>query len=79
MATTTNAPTAQKGAYQRPYKTRSQRREHARRKYDENSDHKFLVRAAIVVALLIVVAVGFAVKGFVDRQEETPTALEEVR
>ena len=78
MATTTDAPTAKQGAYQRPYKTRSQRREQARRNYDENSDHKFLLRAALVVALLLVVALGFVVKGFVDRQDDTPAAIEEV-
>ncbi len=79
MATTTNASPPSKGAYQRPYKTRLQRREQARRKHDENSDHKFLVRAAVGVGLLILLAIGFALRGLADRQETTPAALEEGR
>ena len=79
MATTTDASPPAKGAYQRPYKTRLQRREQARRKHDENSDHKFLMRAAVGVGLLIMLALGFALKGFADRQETTPAAFEEGR
>ncbi|MDQ2769048.1 MAG: hypothetical protein M3Y54_00930 [Bacteroidota bacterium] len=79
MPTTTDAPTASKGAYQRPYKTRSQRREDARRKHDENGDQKFLLRAAVVAGLLVLLALAFALKGFADRQQEAPTAIEEVR
>ena len=77
MATTTDASTASKGTYQRPYKTRGQRRESARRKHDENSDQKFLVRAGLVAGLLILLALSFALKGMADRQEAAPaTALE---
>ena len=79
MATTTHAPTAQKGAYQRPYKTRRQRREVARRKHDENSDHKFLIRAAVVGGLLLLLAIGFALKGMADRQPADAAAFGEVR
>ena len=79
MATTTDALPTPKGAYQRPYKTRVQRREQARRKHDENSDHKFLMRAAVGVGLLILLAVGFAVKGIAERQDTAPAAFEEGR
>ena len=59
MPTTTEVSAKQKSAYQRPYKTRSERREIARRKYDENADRKFLYRLALAfgIALLIVGAV----------------------
>ena len=63
MSSTTEVPTDQKSAYQRPYKTRSQRREIARRKHDENADRKFLVRVALVVGALLLVAVGVALRG----------------
>jgi len=53
----------QKSAYKRPYKTRNQRRERDRRKHDENNDFKFLLRAGAVVAVIILVAVVFAVRG----------------
>ncbi|MBF9223473.1 hypothetical protein [Hymenobacter ruricola] len=66
MSYTTQAPVTKKQVYQRPYKTRSQRREAARRKHDENGDVKFLVRVAVGVGLLLLVAVAFAIKGMAE-------------
>ena len=63
MSTTVNVSASQKSAYQRPSKTRGQRREIARRKHDENADRKFLIRVALVVGMLVLVAVGIALKG----------------
>ncbi|WP_426058384.1 hypothetical protein [Hymenobacter sp. B1770] len=57
---------AKKSAFQRPYKSRSQRREIDRRKHDEAKDSKFLIRVAIAVGLVLVVALGFAIKGVAD-------------
>jgi len=64
MPPTTEVSANQKSAYQRPYKTRSQRREIARRKYGENHDHKFLTRLALVVGTLLLVGVGIALKSW---------------
>ncbi|MBF9142929.1 hypothetical protein [Hymenobacter properus] len=63
MSTLTQIPASRKSAYKRPYKTRSQRRERDRRKYDENNDYKFLLRVGIAIGALIVVAVICAVRG----------------
>jgi len=57
------ASVSQKAAYRRPYKTRKQRRLADRKKYDESSDRKFLLRIAGVIAILLAIAVGFLVKG----------------
>ena len=75
MSSTTEVSASQKSAYQRPYKTRSQRREIARRKHDENTDRKFLVRVAMVAGALLLLAVGFAIKGWTDREAEVPVAV----
>lgn len=69
---------ASRKAYQRPYKTRQQRREAARRKTDESGDHKFLIRVGIGIALLVVLALGFALKGSMD-QDGTSAAVESLR
>jgi hypothetical protein len=66
MSSTTELSASHKAAYQRPYKTRSQRREIARRKHDENTDQKFLIRVALAVGLLLLVALGIALKGAAD-------------
>lgn len=66
MSYTTQAPVAKKQAYQRPYKSRAQRRQAARRKHDESGDLKFLVRVGIGVGLLLLVAVAFAIKGMTE-------------
>jgi hypothetical protein len=63
MSYTSQAPVAHKQAYKRPYKTRGQRREAARRKHDENGDLKFLVRVAVGVGLVLLMALAFAVQG----------------
>ena len=63
MSSTTFTPSAQKSAYQRPYKSRSQRRHIDRRKHDEANDYKFLIRVAVAIGLVAVVAIGFAIKG----------------
>ena len=76
MSSITDVPSNQKSAYQRPYKTRSERREIARRKHDENADHKFLVRVAMVAGVLLLIAVGAALKGWADRETEAPVVTE---
>ena len=73
MSTTTDVSASQKSAYQRPYKTRSQRREIARRKHDENADHKFLVRVALVAGALLLIAVGIALKSSMQSEPTLPT------
>ena len=70
---------SQKPAYQRPYKTRGQRREIARHKHDENVDHKFLIRAVIAIGLLLLVAMGMVVKSWTDRVVENPSAAQALR
>ena len=54
---------APKTAYQRPYKTRAQRREDDKRKIDDVQDHRFLIRFVVGVVILAVVAIVFAMKG----------------
>ena len=66
MSSTTELSASQKSAYQRPYKTRGQRREIARRKHDENADHKFLVRVAFAVGILLLVTLGIVMKSSSD-------------
>jgi hypothetical protein len=57
--------------YTRPYKSRSQRRDEARRKYDESRDHKFLWQVAGGIGLLLVIALVFAIKGATERDPTT--------
>ncbi|WP_197076742.1 hypothetical protein [Hymenobacter terrenus] len=66
MFNTAMAPSTPKSVYQRPYKSRNQRREADRRKYDEANDQKFLWRVAGTIGLLLMVAVVFAVKGMAN-------------
>lgn len=75
MSYTSNASVSQKTAYKRPYKTRKQRRLAARKKYDESSDRKFLVRVAGAIAIVLAVAVGFMVKGMVERSNAEAAAI----
>ncbi|UOQ98039.1 hypothetical protein MUN81_00770 [Hymenobacter sp. 5317J-9] len=72
MSYTTQAPAAKKTAYQRPYKTRSQRRLADRRKHDESADFKFLIKVAVGVGFLLLLAVGFAIKGMADSSDASP-------
>ncbi len=66
MSYSTLAPVANKSAYQRPYKSRSQRREVDRRKHDESKDYKFLMRVAFAIGLVAVVAIVFAITGMTN-------------
>ena len=66
MSYTSQAPVAKKAAYQRPYKTRTQRRHADLRKHDENKDLKFLVRIAVGIGLLLAVAVVCAIQGMAE-------------
>lgn len=75
MPSTTEVSANQKSAYQRPYKTRSQRREIARRKHDENADQKFLVRVALVIGVLLVVVLGVVLKS--SSEAANPPAMTE--
>jgi len=68
MAYSETLPVATKSAYRRPYKTRQQRREADKRKVDEGSEIRFLVKVAGGVLLLIIIALVFAAKGLADRE-----------
>jgi hypothetical protein len=70
MSSSTLVPAAKKSAYQRPYKSRSQRREIDRRKHDETKDRKFLIRIAAVVGLIVVLAVAFAITGMTTAEND---------
>jgi len=61
-----------KTAYQRPYKSRNQRREADRRKTDDVTNRRFLYKAFGGVALLVVLALAFAFEGLADRDSATP-------
>lgn len=76
MPPTTEVSASQKSAYQRPYKTRGERREIARRKHDENADHKFLVRIAVAMGLLLLVALGIALKSSVEPESSVSPVTE---
>lgn len=52
-----------KSVYQRPYKSRQQRREADRRKYDEVSDSQFLRRAAVALGLVVLLLAACVMKG----------------
>jgi hypothetical protein len=72
MSNTTLASKPKKSAYQRPYKTRSERRKIARDKHGEVGDYKFLKRVGLGVGLLILVVLAFAFKGMLDREKAMP-------
>jgi hypothetical protein len=72
MPYTKPTPSSLKPAFQRPYQSRGQRREADRRKHDEANDFRFLMRAAIAVGLVIALAMGFALKGALDREDASP-------
>ena len=55
-----------KPVYKRPNKSRSERRERDRRKHDDASDYKFLWRVGGSIGLLLLLALGFAIKGAAD-------------
>ena len=70
MSSTIDAAVSKKNAYQRPYKSRRQRREAGRRKYDESSDSKFLWRIFIAISVVILVIMAFMYKGNADRESQ---------
>ncbi len=79
MAITESFPVTKSKAYQRPYKSRQERRKAARNQVDDSSDHKFLLRVAVGLGLLVLLVIGFAVKGLADRDNATaayPSAVE---
>ncbi|OGX82913.1 hypothetical protein BEN47_18010 [Hymenobacter lapidarius] len=59
-------PSPHKTAYQRPYKSRNERRQVDRSKHDESSDYKFLVRVGIAIGVVIAVVLGFVIKGLTE-------------
>ncbi|WP_035562674.1 hypothetical protein [Hymenobacter sp. IS2118] len=65
------APAAKKSAYQRPYKSRRQRREVDRRKHDEAKGSRFLIRFGIAIAILVTITVTFAVTGLSETGNES--------
>ena len=69
MPKTTTSSVPHRTAYQRPYKTRQQRREADRQKTDEFHDHKFLLRAGVGIAIVLAVVLGFMLKGLIDRDK----------
>ena len=61
----------QKTAYQRPYATRGQRRAAAAKKTDAGNESRFLLKVASGIALLALLAVGFAIGGMAERDNAT--------
>lgn len=59
--------TPRKAAFKRPYKSRTQRREIDRGKYEQTKGYRFLRRVALVVGLLAIIALSLFVKGMTDR------------
>ena len=67
-------------AYQRPYKSRQQRREADRRKTDESTnDYKFLLRAGTGIAIVLALVLGFMLKGILGNDSNPGTAVESLR
>ena len=66
--------TTKKAAYKRPYKSRQQRREADRRKFDGSNDSRFLMRVAVGVGLLLALVLAFMLKGVKDPAK--PAAIE---
>ena len=73
MADTRTISVSKKTAYQRPYTSRRERRAANRRKTDEGTDVKFLMKVAAGIGLLLLIAVGFAIKGMAERDSATAT------
>ena len=79
MSKTTTPSVPHRTAYQRPYKTRQQRREADRRKTDESQEHKFLLRAGGGIAIVLAVVLGFMLKGLMDRDKAPAATVEMLR
>jgi hypothetical protein len=75
MPYTTDASATRKSAYKRPHKSRHRRRKDDHKKYDESSDHKFLLKVAGIVGIVLAVALGFAIKGSIERSEANASAM----
>ncbi len=76
MSSTSNVSASSKTAYQRPYKTRGERREVARRKHDENTDRKFLIRLAFAIGAFLLIAVGVVVQSSLETDTTASSSLE---
>jgi cell division septal protein FtsQ len=76
MSSTSNVSASPKTAYQRPYKTRGERREVARRKHDENTDRKFLIRLAFAIGAFLLIAVGVVVQSSLEADTTASSTLE---
>lgn len=70
----TMATPAKNPAYQRPYKSRNGRRKEDRRRFDDNKDSKFFWRVVMGVVFLLLLVLGFVVKGTIDRQNSIPAS-----
>ena len=79
MSKTATNPVSHSTAYQRPYKSRQQRREADRRKTDEANDYKFLLRIGSGIAIVLLLVVGFMLKGMMDRDDSSATSVEALR
>ena len=80
MSKTVTSSVAQRTAYQRPYKTRQQRRETDRRKTDESAnDYKFLLRAGTGIAIVLALVLGFMMKGMMGGDSEQGIPVESLR
>ena len=79
MSKTTTPSVPHRTAYQRPYKTRQQRREADRRKTDESQEHKFLLRVGGGIAIVLAVVLGFMLKGLMDRDKAPAATVEMLR
>ena len=79
MSKTATTPVSHSTAYQRPYKSRQQRREADRRKTDEANDYKFLLRVGSGIAIVLLLVVGFMLKGVMDRNDSSATSAEALR
>ena len=76
MSNPGTSSTPRKAAFKRPYKSRPQRREIDRGKYEQAKEHRFLRRAALVVGLLVVIALSLFVKGMMDRESASVQLVE---
>lgn len=80
MSKTTTSSVPDRTAYQRPYKTRQQRREADRRKTDgSTNDYRFLLRAGTGIAIVLALVLGFMLKGMMGNNSSQGTAVESLR
>ena len=80
MSKTATTPVSHPTAYQRPYKSRQQRREADRRKTDNSAnDYKFLLRVGTGIAIVLALVLGFVLKGMMGNDSDQSTAVESLR